>query len=138
VAKIRSALRFYFLFYVELFIFTKNKGEIMNSIIGSIVIGIAAGIVDVLPMLMKKMDKSACASAFIQYMVVSFIIVHTDIPGISWWIEGALISLLMALPIIIIIPKNDSKAVPVIIMMALALGALISQAAHHLISGIYF
>ena len=110
----------------------------MNSIIGSIIIGIVAGAFDVLPMILKKMDKSACISAFIQYVVVAFIIVHTDIPGISWWIEGGLISLLMALPIIIIVAKNDSKAVPIIVMNALALGLLISQAAHYLILRIYF
>jgi len=112
----------------------------MNSIIGSIVIDVFAGIVDVVPMLIKKMDKSACLSAFIQYVVVAFIIVHCDIPGISWWIEGALISFLMALPVAVIVAKNDnnSKAVPIIIMMALALGSLISQASHYLITGIYF
>jgi hypothetical protein len=119
-------------------IFIISIGERMDSIIGSIIIGILAGTVDVLPMIFKKMDKNACISAFIQYVVVAFIIVHTDIPGISWWIEGGLISLLMSLPIIAIVEKKDKKAVPLIVMNALALGLLISQAAHYMISRIYF
>jgi len=110
----------------------------MNSIIGSLLIGIVAGAFDVIPMLIKKLDKSACVSAFIQYVVVSFIIIHSDIPGISWWIEGALISLLMAIPVMIIVAKKDSKAIPIMTMNALALGTLISIAGHYLISRIYY
>lgn len=110
----------------------------MNSIVGSIIIGVVAGLINVLPMIMRKMDKTACLSAFIQYIVVSFIIIHSDIPGISWWIEGALISLLMALPIIIIVSKNDDKAIPIIVMNALALGALIGIAGHYMINRLYF
>lgn len=105
----------------------------MNSIIGSIIIGIVVGLFDVIPMLIKKMDKRACLSAFLQYLVASFVILHADIPGISWWIEGSLISLLMAIPVIVIVSKTDSKAIPVITMNALALGALISLAGHYFI-----
>jgi len=128
-----------FTFYFELNCLSLQKyGAKMNSIIGSIIIGIVAGAFDVFPMILKKMDKSACISAFIQYVVAAFIIVHTDIPGLSWWIEGALISLLMAVPIMLIVAKNDSKAVPVITMNAIALGLLISLASHYLIYRIYF
>lgn len=110
----------------------------MNSILGSLLIGAVAGLFDVLPMLLKKMDKHACASAFIQYVVAAFIIIHINIPGISWWIEGPLVSLLMAIPILVIVSKTDSKAIPVITMNALALGTLISIAGHYLIPGLYF
>jgi len=105
----------------------------MNSIIGSIIVGIFAGIIDTLIMIIKKMDKYAIISAFIQYLVVSFIIAHINIPGISWWVEGPLISLLMIIPVVVIIAKNENKAIPIIIMNALVLGLLISIALHHII-----
>ena len=105
----------------------------MDSIIGSIIVGIFAGIIDTLPMILKKMDKFATISAFIQYLVVSFIIAHINIPGISWWIEGPLVSLLMIIPVVIIIAKNENKAVPIVIMNALLLGLLIGIALHYII-----
>ena len=106
----------------------------MGSIFLSIIIGIVAGLVDVVPMIIKKLKKSACVSAFLQYVIVSFIIVHINIPGISWWIEGTLVSFLMTIPIVIIIAEHDKKAIPIILMNAIALGALISVAARYLIS----
>jgi len=105
----------------------------MGSIVGSIVIGIIAGIIASV-MLFKKLTRRVCFSVFLQYVIVSFFIVHIKIPGISWWIEGVLVSFLMTVPMAIIIAGNDKKAIPIIFMNAIALGALISIAGQHWVS----
>lgn len=104
----------------------------MNTIIISIAIGIVAGILDILPMVIKKMNKLSIISAFLQYFFVSIIIVNIDLPGIAWWLQGSIISLALALPIIIIVSDHDKKAAPIIGSMAIILGALISIAGHYL------
>jgi hypothetical protein len=102
----------------------------MKLVLLSMLIGISAGFIDILPMLMKKMDRSAIVSAFLQYFFVSIIISFIDIPGVVWWLEGGLITLALSLPIVILVSAHDKKAVPVIVSMACILGTLIGVAAH--------
>jgi hypothetical protein len=104
----------------------------MKTLMISMAIGIAAGIIDILPMIFQKLDKRAILSAFIQYFFVSIIIVNIDLPLIAWWLQGGLISLSLALPVIIIVPLNDKKAIPIIAAMSVILGTLISIAGHFL------
>ncbi len=96
-------------------------------------IGVAAGLLDILPMILQKMEKISIISAFLQYFFVSIVIVHINLPGIVWWLQGSLISLALALPILVIISSNDMKSVPIIASMAIILGALIGIAGHYLI-----
>lgn len=104
----------------------------MNTLLLSLLIGLGAGILDALPMILRKLPKSATISAFLQYLFVSVIIVNIDLPCIVWWIEGGLISLMMAIPIVIIIAGTDKKAILIILTNAIALGTLIGIAGHFL------
>jgi hypothetical protein len=104
----------------------------MKIVILSMLVGLDAGFADILPMLVKKMDRRAIVSAFLQYFFVSIIIGLIDIPGVIWWLEGSLIALALSLPIVIIVSVNDKKAVPIILSMACVLGALIGLAIHFL------
>lgn len=105
----------------------------MRTLLLSMVIGIGAGIIDILPMIIQKMDKRAIASAFLQYFFVSIIILNSTIPGVIWWLQGGLIALALSIPIIIIVSGKDKKAVPIIAAMSIILGTLISIAGHVLI-----
>jgi hypothetical protein len=105
----------------------------MQTLLISILIGIVAGIVDIIPMIIQKLDKRATISAFLQYLFVSIVIVNINLPGIAWWLQGSIISLALALPIIIIVSENDKKAVPIIASMAVVLGTLIGIAGHLLV-----
>lgn len=102
----------------------------MNTLLLSVLIGVVAGAVDVLPMILKKLPLRANLSAFLQYLFVSVIIVNIDLPGVAWWIEGGLISLMMAIPVVLIVSGNDKKSVPIILINAVVLGALIGLAGH--------
>lgn len=104
----------------------------MNIILLSVLIGIVVGAIDALPMILKKLPKRAIVSAFLQYLFVSVIIINIDLPNVVWWIEGGLIALMMAIPIIIIIAETDKKSAPIILANAVVLGTLIALAGHFL------
>ena len=102
----------------------------MKTLLVSMIIGLCAGVIDIIPMIIQKLDKRAIISAFLQYFFVSIVIVNIDLPGIVWWLKGSIISLALALPIIIIVSSNDKRTVPIIASMSIILGTLIGIAGH--------
>ena len=90
-------------------------------------IGLAAGIIDVIPMIIMKLEKSANISAFIHYFVLGLII-----PFVDWnlppWLKGSLIALLFAIPVMIIVFPKDKKGIIPIFIFSLILGAGIGLA----------
>ena len=104
----------------------------MDTLLLSVIIGIVAGTVDIIPMLIQKLDKRATISAFLQYFFVSIIIVNIDLPHVAWWLQGGLISVALSLPVVVLVASQDKKAVPIILTMAAILGTLIGVAGHYL------
>lgn len=104
----------------------------MNPILLSVIIGIVAGTLDAVPMMIKKLPKVEILSAFLQYVVVSVVVVNIDLPNVVWWIEGGLISLIMALPIVVLVGHKDRKVVPIILLNSVVLGTLIAIAGRYL------
>ena len=104
----------------------------MNTLLLSLLIGVAAGIVVVIPMMAKNLPIKSTVSAFLQYIFISVIIVNADIPHIPWWLQGALIALMMAVPISIIINRDERKSIPFILINSVVLGTLIGIAGHYL------
>lgn len=100
----------------------------------TILIGIVIGALDALPMFIKKMDSTNCWSAFIQYVVVTFIIFNTNLPqlNINEYVVGPIVSILMCLPIVIMISRNEKKAVPIVLVNSVILGLIISVIKHFL------
>jgi hypothetical protein len=47
-----------------------------------------------------------------------------------WWLRGGVITLMMALPIIILVAKDGIQAVVPIVLMSIVLGTLIGAAGH--------
>jgi hypothetical protein len=99
----------------------------MNSILIAIVIGLVAGLIDITPMIIMKLEKVANISAFVHYFVLGLII-----PFVSWdiapWIKGIIISFLSALPIMIIVYPKDKKAIIPMMIFAIIIGAGIGLA----------
>lgn len=102
----------------------------MKTLMISMVIGVIVGLIDIIPMIVQRLPLSATLSAFLQYFFVSIVIAHISLPGIPWWLQGGLVSFALALPIAIIVDKH---AAPIIMMMSLVLGTLISVLSHFLI-----
>jgi len=99
----------------------------MENIIIALAIGIVAGIIDVTPMIIMKLDKTANWSAFVHWVVLGLII-----PFVQWeidpWLKGLIIGELTTLPVMIIVAKNDKKSlIPMVFFSAiLGIGVAIS------------
>jgi hypothetical protein len=94
----------------------------MNDFLIAVIIGLVAGLIDVTPMIIMKLDKVANISAFVHYFVLGLIIPFVNW-GIDPWLKGTIISFLSALPVMIIVYPKDKKAIIPMIAFSLVLGA---------------
>lgn len=97
----------------------------MKIFLLTLLVGIVFGTIDILPMLKMKLDKFSIASAFVFYLIVPFVIYNTDLFGMPWWLKGGVVTLILALPIIIMVAKDGAKAAIPIAAMSVILGTLI-------------
>ena len=96
----------------------------MSKLIISMIIGIIAGIVDVIPMIIQKINKHACFSAFVHWVAMGIIISYIQMP-LSPWLKGLVVAEISAIPVVIIIAKEDKKSVIPILVMSAILGILV-------------
>ncbi len=93
----------------------------MPPIFTALAIGFAAGLIDVIPMIIQKLDKSACWSAFVHWLVLG-----TIIPFVDWdiqpWLKGLIIGELVSLPVMILVFAKDKKSVIPISVFSAILG----------------
>jgi hypothetical protein len=93
----------------------------MENILIALLIGIVAGIIDVTPMIIMKLDKTANWSAFVHWVVLGLII-----PFVQWdidpWLKGLIIGELTTLPVMIIVGVKDKKSLIPMILFSAILG----------------
>lgn len=99
----------------------------MRKIFMSLLIGFVAGIIDVVPMIMQRLDWYSCISAFFQWLVLGIIINHIEI-GLKGWLKGLFIAEIAAIPIIILVAKTDPISIIPITIMSAILGSFIGVA----------
>ena len=104
----------------------------METILLTLLIGIIVGIIDVLPMIKMNLDKYASLSAFVFYLIIPFIIFNLNFLENLWWIKGGLLTLILSLPVIILVIKEDKMGAIPIAVMAIVLGTLIGVSGHFL------
>jgi hypothetical protein len=99
----------------------------MSNIFTSLIIGIIAGTIDVVPMIIQRLDKYACISAFIQWVVLGLII-----PYVNWdiqpWLKGLIIAEMAALPIMVLVFEKEPKSLVPIVIFTAILGTLVGIA----------
>jgi len=104
----------------------------MDEFLIALIIGIIAGIIDVIPMIIQKMEKSANLSAFIHWVVMGLII-----PFVSWnitpWLKGLIIAEISVIPVLLIVTTKDKKAVIPITIMSAFLGVGVGWAGAYFI-----
>jgi formate-dependent nitrite reductase membrane component NrfD len=103
----------------------------MDKLLLGTIIGLAAGIIDIIPMIAQKLDKKTTISAFLHYLFVAIIIVNIDLPYIAWWLKGGIIALALAIPVVLMVSATDEKSVPIILTTAAILGTLIGFVGHY-------
>ena len=96
----------------------------MSRFFISVLIGIAAGVIDVAPMLVQKLGKHVCLSAFIHWVVLGVLISYVQAP-LPAWLKGIVIAVLSCLPIVILVSETDSKSILPILAMSVILGAAV-------------
>ena len=96
----------------------------MNPIVIGILLGIIAGIIDVIPMIIKKLTLDANISAFTMWIVVGFFVAAIDL-NIPPIVEGILIALITLLPCAILIGWKEPKSLLPIMIMTIILGGLL-------------
>ena len=92
----------------------------MDKLFFSAIIGLIAGVIDIIPMIMQKLPRYSTVSAFFHYFFVSIIILNVDIPHIPWWLEGGVVG------------HSDKKSLPIIAFNAVILGTLVGLAGHYI------
>jgi hypothetical protein len=91
----------------------------MNNILIALSIGIIAGLIDITPMIIQKLNKTANWSAFIHWVVLGLIIPFVDW-GIQPWLTGLIIGELTVIPVMIIVyPQNKKSMLPMLISSAI-------------------
>ncbi len=98
----------------------------------SLCVGAAAGLLDVIPMLARRLSLRSCLSAFCTYLFAAVIIFHSNLPYLPWWADGMAVTLMMALPVVLTFTGKERKATPVVLLNALLFGLLIAVAEHFL------
>lgn len=105
----------------------------MKRLLLMLLVGIVAGVIDVLPMIKMKLDKHSISSALVFYLILPFIIWNIDLYGIVWWLKGGIVGLGLALPIILLAAKEDKKSIVPMTVMSVILGTLIGIAGYFMI-----
>ena len=98
----------------------------------SLAVGAVAGTLDIIPMIFQRLPLRSCLSAFFIYFFAAVIVFYSNLPYLPWWADGMAVTLMMALPVVLILTGKDRKAAPVILLNALLLGFLISVAERYL------
>ena len=77
----------------------------MDKLFFSAIIGLIAGVIDIIPMIMQKLP---------------------------WWLEGGVVGLALTIPMLIQVGHSDKKSLPIIAFNAVILGTLVGLAGHYI------
>jgi drug/metabolite transporter (DMT)-like permease len=96
----------------------------MKTILIGILLGIAAGIIDVIPMIIKKLTWDANISAFLMWVIVGFFIATIDL-NMNSIVKGIVIAFLVLTPCAVLIGWKEPKSLIPIFITTLILGGLL-------------
>ncbi len=95
----------------------------MHLVLIGLCVGAGAGILDILPMLLRRMPARAVESAFVQWLALGLIIAHVRSP-LPQWASGLAVGFLCSLPIVLIVSDSEPGSVPIILATSALLGSL--------------
>lgn len=104
----------------------------MNTFLLSVLLGLVIGIIDIVPMIVKKLPAYSTISAFFHYFFATIVIVNINIPYLPWWLKGAVVGLALMIPMLIHVGHGNRKPIPIITANAIILGSVAGIAAHFL------
>jgi putative flippase GtrA len=96
----------------------------MNKLLITLAVAVAAGLIDIAPMLLRGTDRTTVASVFVHWFVTTIFISYAVMP-IPPMAKGALIAALSTLPILITYAAVHPERLLPIFAIAIVLGAVI-------------
>ena len=94
----------------------------MNKYFIGLITGTAAGIIDVIPMILQNLTWDANLSAFSLWVVCGFLISSNDLK-LRGWIKGILVSFMVVLPCALLIGWKEPITLIPISLMTFLLGS---------------
>jgi len=105
----------------------------MNKIIKALLLGTAAGILDVIPMVLQDLSWQANASAFLHWLALGIIITFARLP-LAGWLSGMTIALLTGIPVAVLVSATDPSAFIPILISSAVLGSMLGLMSEKLIT----
>lgn len=104
----------------------------MNNILIALACGIAAGAIDIIPMVRQKVNKFSTAAIFFQWVFIGLVIpfITCNIPA---WSKGALFGVVGMTPFMIQMYMRNKQTIPRMFISAVALGMALAVAEAHFI-----
>jgi hypothetical protein len=96
----------------------------MRKMIVSLSLGLIAGIIDIIPMILQRLDWYSNMSAFTQWIVLGIIINYIDF-DLKGWLKGLIVAELAAIPIMILVSETDGFSIIPIVVMSAILGSFV-------------
>jgi hypothetical protein len=96
----------------------------MKGYLISLVIGLIAAVIDVAPMVARKMDKLFIISAFFTWIILGIFIPRINFTTISF-LNGIIVAVLFVIPMSVLIYKLDPKGLPAIAVTTIILGCAV-------------
>ncbi len=96
----------------------------MNLILTGILLGIIAGVIDVIPMIIKRLTWDANISAFTMWVVTGFFIAAVNL-NIHPVLEGIIIALMVMTPCAVLIGSKEPRTLIPVISMTIILGSML-------------
>lgn len=96
----------------------------MRKIVLGILLGVIAGMIDLIPMLFQNLTLDANLSAFSLWVITGFLIAISKI-NVTGELKGIIISFLVLFPSAILIGWKEPVSLVPIVVMTLILGAFI-------------
>jgi hypothetical protein len=101
----------------------------MREFIWPLLIGIGFGMIDVIPMIKNKLNRFSVASAFVFHLIMPVILANLNL-ALWWWLKGGIVYAVCALPLVLLIAKDDKKSVPIVLVSSFVIGILVGIVLH--------
>lgn len=93
------------------------------KIITTLLIGLILGVIDVLPMIKKKLSIYECLSAFSFHLIMPTILYLLKVEG-SKIVIGGLLYIICTIPLAILATKEDKKIIPIMLSTSCIIGLI--------------
>ncbi len=98
------------------------------KVFAALMIGCIAGAIDILPMLKKDhIPRASVVFMFAQWVLIGFLTPFIEWP-MAYWMKGIVVAILGMIPVVILATHRNPKAIPMILICAIPLGAAIGWA----------